>query len=120
MATERIAELNRLCEALKNEGNWSSENENVYIDCGEYFRFFSVHTKEQAAFIAAARTALPELLKRETAKAVVLGKGMYYNCPNCNDEIDYCGHSAPISDTDSPTYCRCCGQRLDWDVPGVI
>ena len=67
MTPERRAELKRLCEAA-TEGPWETDDCHVFADDGRallaYLRPIpSMQDRDaNAAFIAAARTALPELL----------------------------------------------------------
>lgn len=57
MTPDRLAELKRLCEAA-TPGPWEANMDQVWCDGW----LADVHRDENAAFIAAARTALPGLI----------------------------------------------------------
>jgi hypothetical protein len=134
MTDERIRELKKLCEEATS-GPWVQRGSDRKIvgndDKGicvcqtpNMWGFGSLdETHNNAAFIAAARTALPELLEREmpvTVKKVTREKledyyhGMSFYCGICNELIGSLPIPYDLEHFAKPRYCPYCGQRLWW------
>lgn len=105
--------------------DWTEEN-TIFIPAGDMVMFANLYRRIKDGDITepflnadskkefSNAVDIINAVERQIPKKPIKVDKYHYDCPTCNSELDISEEDIFIYNITTPSYCRDCGQALDW------